>query len=104
MAEWAVGNVALHYIAPGEPWRNGDVESFNARIRDECLNINSFWSLAHARVVISDRKHDYDHHRRTPPSATNPRLATPLAASTAERSISHPANSADSTHAVRDEK
>jgi putative transposase len=42
MAEWAVGNVALHYIAPGEPWRNGYVESFNARIRDESLNINSF--------------------------------------------------------------
>jgi len=41
-----------------------DVESFNSRIRDECLNINSFWSLAQARVVISDWKHDYNHHRR----------------------------------------
>ncbi|WP_083128777.1 integrase core domain-containing protein [Mycobacterium kansasii] len=29
-----------------------------------CLNINSFWSLAQARVVISDWKHDYNHHRR----------------------------------------
>lgn len=37
---------------------------FNSRLRDECLNINSFWSLAHARVVISDWKHDYNHHRR----------------------------------------
>jgi transposase InsO family protein len=51
-------------IPPGEPWRNGYVESFNSRIRDECLNINSFWSLAQARVVISDWKHDYNHHRR----------------------------------------
>ncbi len=27
------------------PWRNGYVESFNTRVRDECLNINIFWSL-----------------------------------------------------------
>jgi transposase InsO family protein len=54
----------LHFIPPGEPWRNGYVESFNSRIRDECLNINSFWSLAQARIVINDWKHDYNHHRR----------------------------------------
>jgi transposase InsO family protein len=56
--------VGLHYIPPGQPWRNGYVESFNARIRDECLNTHSFWSLTQARVVISDWKHDYNHHRR----------------------------------------
>jgi putative transposase len=61
MAYWAEGHVGLHFIPPGQPWRNGYVESFNSRIRDECLNINSFWSLAHARVVISDWKHDYNH-------------------------------------------
>jgi len=44
--------------------RNGYVESFNARVRDECLNINIFWSLAHARVVITDWKDDYNHRRR----------------------------------------
>ena len=64
MAEWAAGQVGLHFIPPGEPWRNGYIESFNSRIRDECLNINSFWSLAQARVVIGDWKHDYNHHRR----------------------------------------
>jgi Integrase core domain len=32
----------LHFIPPGEPWRNGYVESFNSRVRDECLDINSF--------------------------------------------------------------
>ena len=64
MADWAAGQVGLHFIPPGEPWRNGYVESFNSRIRDECLNIKSFWSLAQARVVISDWKHDYNHHRR----------------------------------------
>lgn len=35
-----------------------------SRIRDECLNINIFWSLAQARVVISDWKEDYNHRRR----------------------------------------
>jgi len=64
MADWAAGQVGLHFIPPGEPWRNGYVESFNSRIRDECLNINSFWSLAQARIVINDWKHDYNHHRR----------------------------------------
>jgi Integrase core domain len=38
---------------PRPAWRNGYVESFNSRVRDECLNINMFWSLAQARVVIS---------------------------------------------------
>ncbi len=54
MADWAGERVGLAFIPPGEPWRNGYVESFNGRVRDECLNINSFWSLTHARVVISD--------------------------------------------------
>ena len=64
MADWSAGQVGLHFIPPGEPWRNGYVESFNSRIRDECLNITSFWSLAQARVVIGDWKHDYNYHRR----------------------------------------
>lgn len=64
MADWAAGQVSLHFIPPGEPWRNGYVESFNSRIRDECLNINSFWSMAQASVVSSDWKHEYNHYRR----------------------------------------
>ena len=63
MANWAGGRVGLSFIPPGEPWRNGYVESFNSRIRDQCLHLNSFWSLAQARVVSSDPKED-DHHRR----------------------------------------
>ncbi len=64
MADWAHERVGLHFIPPGEPWRNGYIESFNSRIRDECLNINIFWSLAQARVVIADWKEDYNHRRR----------------------------------------
>ncbi len=37
MADWSTGQVGLHFIPPGEPWRNGYVESFNSRVRDECL-------------------------------------------------------------------
>jgi putative transposase len=64
MADWAGERVGLAFIPPGQPWRNGYVESFNARVREECLNVNIFWSLAHARVVITDWKYDYNHHRR----------------------------------------
>ena len=53
MADWAGQRVGLSFIPPGEPWRNGYIESFNGRLRDECLNINQFWSLTHARVVGS---------------------------------------------------
>src|SRR5699024_7897414 len=48
---WASTRTALSYIPPGQPWRNGYVELFNARLRDECLNINSFYSLLHAQVI-----------------------------------------------------
>ena len=38
--------VEWHYIAPGKPMQNGFVESFNGRLRDECLNETLFTSLA----------------------------------------------------------
>ena len=64
MADWAGQRVGLSFIPPGQPWRNGYVESFNSKVRDECLNINMLWSLTQARVVISDWKDEYNHHRR----------------------------------------
>ena len=64
MADWAGERVGLSFIPPGEPWRNGYIESFNGRLRDECLNIELFWSLAHARVTITDWKSEYNQHRR----------------------------------------
>jgi transposase InsO family protein len=64
MADWAGTRTGLFYIPPGTPWNNGYVESFNSRLRDECLNINSFYSLLHARVVISDWKAEYNTTRR----------------------------------------
>ncbi len=61
---WAADRTALSYIPPGQPWHNGYVESFNARLRDECLNINSCYSLLHAQVLIGDWKYQYNHDRR----------------------------------------
>lgn len=64
MADWAGTRTGLFYIPPGSPWHNGYVESFNSRLRDECLNINSFYSLLHAQVVIGGWKTEYNHDRR----------------------------------------
>jgi transposase InsO family protein len=48
------------YIAPGSPWENGFVGSFNARLRDEFLDGEIFYSLQEARVVIESwRRHDH---------------------------------------------
>ena len=55
--------VEWHYIAPGKPQQNGFIESFNARLRDECLNETIFTSLAHARAVLAAWRHDYNHYR-----------------------------------------
>ena len=55
--------VAWHYIAPGKPQQNAFVESFNGRLRDECLNEEVFDSLAHARRVLARWRHDYNHAR-----------------------------------------
>jgi len=64
VAEWARTRMGLIFIPPGQPWRNGCVESFHARGRDECLNINSFYSLLHAQVVIADWNKEYNTIRR----------------------------------------
>jgi hypothetical protein len=48
--------VGISYIPPGTPWNNGYIESFNRRLRTECLNRNHWTSLLEARVVIGDFK------------------------------------------------
>jgi putative transposase len=64
MATWAHENgVSLRFIEPGKPNQNAYVESFNGRLRDECLNEHWFTSLAHARVVIEAWRKDYNEHR-----------------------------------------
>jgi putative transposase len=52
--------VALHFIAPGKPVQNAFAESFNGRLRDECLNEHWFLSLADARETIEAWRVDYN--------------------------------------------
>ena len=58
----AVGAKAA-YIAPGSPWENGFIESFNARLRDELLNGEIFYSLAEARIVVESWRRHYNAKR-----------------------------------------
>lgn len=58
---WAEGRgVEWHYIAPGKPVQNAFVESFNGKLRDECLNEHVFGSLAEARRIIEAWRQDYN--------------------------------------------
>jgi putative transposase len=58
----AVGAMAA-YIEPGSPWENGFIESFNARLRDELLNGEIFYSLAEARTVVESWRRFYNTQR-----------------------------------------
>ena len=60
---WATGRLAWHYIEPGKPVQNAFIESFNSRLRDECLNEHVFLSLKEARATIEAWRHDYNHLR-----------------------------------------
>lgn len=51
------------YIPPGKPWHNGFVESFNGKLRGECLNREWFRDLREARVVIEAWRQFYNHQR-----------------------------------------
>ena len=64
MLTWAHRNgVVLRLIEPGKPNQNAFVESFNGRLRDECLNEHWFTSLAHARSVIEAWRREYNEER-----------------------------------------
>ncbi len=52
--------VDWRYIAPGKPTQNPFAESFQGRMRDECLNEHLFFSMNHARAVIGGWVHDYN--------------------------------------------
>ena len=52
--------IEWHYIAPGKPTQNSFIESFNGRLRDECLNEHLFANLAEARRIIEAWRVDYN--------------------------------------------
>jgi len=62
--EWAHRNgVKLDYIRPGKPFENEYIESFNGRLRQECLDENWFTSLEDAKMKIEAWRKDYNEHR-----------------------------------------
>ena len=85
MADWAQDRVGLAFIPPGQPWRNGYIESFNGRLRDECLNTScpGSWSTPGSPSttgIPSTTTTD-----ATQPSATKPQPDTLSTAPTNDR-------------------
>jgi len=61
---WAFEHgVALDFIDPGKPMQNPVTESYNGRMRDECLNANWWWSVEHARQGINAWRVKYNTER-----------------------------------------
>lgn len=64
LEDWAYRRrVQLDFIRPGKPIENAFIESFNGRLRDECLNVHQFASLAEAQAKIEAWRLDYNQHR-----------------------------------------
>ena len=62
--EWLkVKGIQTLYIEPGSPWENALGESFNGRLRDECLNVEWFNNVAEARVVLASWRRHYNEER-----------------------------------------
>jgi len=61
---WAMSRkIQLRFIRPGRPVENGFIESFNGRLRDECLNVEWFASLEDARRKLAKFREHYNHER-----------------------------------------
>jgi putative transposase len=77
--------VKLDFIRPGKPVENGYIESFNGRLRDECLNVEVFLDLADAQLKIERWKSDYNQQR--PHSALADRTPQEFALAVMQRSF-----------------
>lgn len=65
---WLADNdIQTLYIEPGSPWQNGLGESFNGRLRDECLNTERFGNAREAKVIVESWRRHYNEER--PPSS-----------------------------------
>jgi transposase InsO family protein len=89
MLTWAHRNaVTLRLIEPGKPNQNAYVESFNGRLRDECLNEHWFTSLRQARTVIEDWRREYNEQR--PKKALGGLTPSEYARALAQRAVTMP--------------
>ena len=80
---WAYRNqLKLDYTRPGKPTDNGFIESFNARVRSECLSQHYFSSVEDARAVLDTWRDDYNHQR--PHSALEQRTPAEVGAQARE--------------------
>ena len=62
--DWlAKQEIQTAYIEPGKPWQNGVNESFNGRLRDECLNLELFYGLSDARWTIENYRRYFNEKR-----------------------------------------
>jgi len=74
---WArARGIALDFIRPGKPVDNAYVESFNGKLRDECLNERCFTDLADARRIIERWRRQYN--RRRPHRSLGQQVRRPL--------------------------
>jgi putative transposase len=61
---WCIDRrITLEHIQPGRPMQNGHVESFNGKLRDECLNVSWFRNLFEARQQIHNWRKEYNESR-----------------------------------------
>jgi putative transposase len=64
LEDWAYQRgVQLDFIRPGKPVENAFIESFNGRLRDECLNVHQFTSIDDAKAKIEGWRIDYNQRR-----------------------------------------
>ncbi len=84
LRDWCtLSGTGTAFIEPGSPWQNPFVESFHSRVRDELLDVEEFFCLTEAQVVISDWQEDYN--QRRPHSALGMRTPIAFAATTIDR-------------------
>ena len=51
------------FIDPGKPWQNGSNESFNGKLRDECLSMQWFKNRTDAKILIEEFRRQYNEVR-----------------------------------------
>ena len=100
LERWAHDNHVKHrFITPGKPSQNGFIESFNGKLRDECLNEHEFINLAHARELIDAFRDDYNQTR--PHSSLDGLTPTEFAAKVAAAPMGAPVDQLSPALAVR---
>ena len=100
LERWAHERQVQHrFITPGKPSQNGYIESFNGKLRDECLNEHEFINLQHARELIESFREDYNQHR--PHSALAGLTPAEFAAKIARAPMGAPVDQANPPLAVQ---